>query len=64
MKSTRVNGEVHREASRANDTTPTWAMTSWCGWAGLSLAYEWVSKGDYLQTEEKSLREKGCDVLR
>ena len=65
LKSTRPNGKIHREASRASENTPTWAMTTGCGWRfGLSLHYEWVTEAEFLQAEEKLLCDRDCDVLR
>ena len=65
LKSTRPNGKIHREASRASEDTPTWAMTTGCGWRfGLSLHYEWITETEFRQTEDRLLCDKGCDVLR
>ena len=65
LKSTRPNGKIHREAARASENTPTWAMTTGCGWRfGLSLHYEWITEAEFLQAEEKLLCDRDCDVLR
>ena len=65
LKSTRPNGKIHREASRASENTPTWAMTTGCGWRfGLSLHYEWITEAEFRQAEDRLLCDKDCDVLR
>ena len=61
LRSTRVNGRYHREASHRKGA-PSWSWSTCCGWRfGLSEHYEWVTETEATNAG-LSWRAKGCDM--
>ena len=61
LRSTRVNGRYHREASKRKGA-PSWAWSTCRGWRfGFSEHYEWVSEAEAANAALRRC-DKGCDV--
>ena len=61
LRSTRVNGRYHREASHRKGA-PSWSWSTCCGWRfGLSEHYEWVTETEATNAS-LSWCDQGCDM--